>query len=166
MKAQEVKVYEIFNHNPQENLVPQNKSTKSAKTTLAAVENNSYAADLNNFYDLNYNLKPTIYIANNAIAMAPDNQNPVKVILEDVKSLNILKTINPVFQTVELIEINVESLSELNTIFDVATLQSFSSLKYIYVQCNQFSTSVAQMQRFVINTGSSITVYFMTINPS
>jgi hypothetical protein len=166
VKAQEAKVYEIFDHNPQENLVPLNKSTKSAKATLSATVNTTYAADLNNFYDLNYNLKPTIYVANNSIVMMPDNEVAVKLKLEDTKSLSVLKTINPIFQTVELIEINVESMSELNTAFDVATLQSFSSLKYIYIQCNQFSASVAQMQRFVINAGSGITVYFMTTNPS
>lgn len=164
MIAQEVKIYELFENNSQVSAVKASKSAlKSGATT---VESQNYTEDLNNFYELNYKLKPTIYIENNTIVQVPNNETPIKIKLEDVKSFNVLKTYNPLFETVELIVIDVKNLSELNTSFDISSLQSFSSLKYIYVQCNQFTSSVSQMQNFIMNTGSNITIYFMTVNPS
>lgn len=164
--AQELKIYEIFENNPQESSVVLSKAGKLAKTSTVAVST-TYTDDLNYFNELNYNLNPSIYVANNAIVIMPENnQTPIKLNLEDTKSFDILKSGNPIFETIELIEINVESASELNATLDVSTLQGFSNLKYIFVQCNQFNTSVSQMQRFLTNVGSDITVYFMTINPS
>lgn len=160
--AQEVKIYELF-----ENVQP-NPVAKAGKTVLSSktAVNTSYSEDLKSFYELNYKLKPTVYIQNNSIVQVPANKDAIKVQLEDTKSFNILKSNNPNFETVELIVVNVASIAELNNSFDVSSLQGFNSLKYIYVQCNQFKTSVNQIQNFVINAGTSVTVYFMTTNPS
>jgi hypothetical protein len=160
--AQGAKVYELFENN-------YNGTNVASKSALKANTNNTsqtYTDDLNKFYDLNYNLKPTIYINNNVIVKAPANEAPVKVKLEDTNSFNILKSYNPLFETVELIIINVENSSGLNTSIDVSLFQSFTSLKYIYVQCNQFTSSVNQIQNFITNAGSDVTIYFMTLNPS
>lgn len=158
--AQEVKIYELFDNDSQVN------TTQLSKTAKASVTNTTYTQDLNNFYDLNYSLKPTIYVQNNSIVTVSLNEIPIKVKLEDSNSYTVLKSNNPIFQTVELIVINIENVSELNNIFDVSALQGFSNLKYIYIQCNQFNSSVTQIQNYVINAGVNITVYFMTVNPS
>lgn len=162
--AQEVKIYELFENNTKFSKVQAVKSTLKTGTTSAKSQN--YTEDLNNFYELNYKLKPTIYIENNTIVQVPNNETPIKIKLDDVKSFNVLKANNTLFKTVELIVIDVKNLGELNTSFDISSLQDFSSLKYVFVQCNQFSSSVSQMQKFVLNTGANITVYFMTVNPS
>jgi len=162
--SQELKIYELFDNDSQVSTVSQsNKSSKVAKTSVAG---STYTQDLNNFYDLNYNLKPTIYVENNVIIQVPDNNMPIKIKLEDTKSLNILKTNNPIFQTVELIVINIQNPNEFNNAFDVSLLKSFTNLKYIYIMCNEFSSSIDQIQRFVLNPGADITVFFMRTNPS
>lgn len=162
-KAQEIKIYELFDNNSQTSTAPLSKSGKTAK---AAVANSTYTDDLNKFNDLNYSLKPTIYIQNNSIVNVTENEIPLKVKLEDAQSFNIIKSNNPLFQTVELMVINIENSSDLNNGFDVSALQSFSSLKYIYIQCQEFNSSVDQIQRFITNPRPEITIYFMTLNPS
>lgn len=162
--AQELKVYELFDNGSQVSIAPQlSKSSKTAKTTVTST---TYTEDLNNFLELNYNLKPTIYIENNSIVQVPTNGTPIKIKLEDTNSFNVLKTNNPIFQNVQLIAINVQNANEMSNTFDVSSLNSFTNLKYIYILCNEFNSSTDQIQRFILNAGTDITVYFMTTNPS
>lgn len=163
--SQEVKVYELFEDSLTSTVSVASK-TVSKTATIAAVTETTYEEDLNNFYELNFNLIPTIYIKNNSIVQIPNNESPLGVNLEDTNSFNVLKSNNPLFKTVELIVVNAENSNDFNNVFDASTLQGFNNLKYIYVQCLQFNTSVAQIQKFVINVESDITVYFMTVNPS
>lgn len=160
--SQEVKIYELFENGATSNVAKVGKTVLKTQTATDA----TYTGDLKSFYELDYNLKPTIYIQNNTIVNAPDGEVPVKVKMEDTNSFNVLMSNNSIFNKVELITIYVDSPSQLMSSLNVSTLQGFNNLKYIYVQCNQFNSSVSQMQNFVTNVESNITVYFMTINPS
>jgi hypothetical protein len=160
--AQETKIYELFETESQTTT-----TTQISKSTLSksATKSNSYTNNLNDFYDLNNNLKPTVYVVDNSIVKVSGKTNPLKLNSEDVTSFNVLKSGNRLYQSVELLIVNLENSRELNTPLDLASLQNFNSLKYIYIKCN-FKCTVEQIKRFVLNAKPEITIYFITINPS
>ena len=113
---------------------------------------------------MEYKLKPTIYVSDNRIKKVIGDSNPLRLKMEG-NQINTLKSENPLFNSVELIVINIEKQSDLNGYFDVSSLQDFNSLKYIYVQCH-FNCSESQIQQFVRNASSEMTIFFMNVNPS
>jgi hypothetical protein len=80
---------------------------------------------------LTNDLNPTIYIRNGHVS-SPDTDIPKCV---DIDASSVLKLYedNLQYSAVELITIRLEQQSDLSTVLNLANLQNFTSLKYLYI---------------------------------
>jgi len=159
--AQEAEIFELVENGSEIQVAAQAKtsSLKKGVNSKSNISNN-----LSDFKELEYSLKPTVYVSDNRIKKVIGDSDPLRLKMEG-NQINVLKARNPLFNSVELIVINLEKQSDLNMHFDVSNLQGFNSLKYIYVQCH-FNCSPSQIEQFVRNATSEMTVFFMNVNPS
>lgn len=159
--AQEAGIFELVENDSEIQVAAQAKtsSLKKGVNSKSNISNN-----LSDFKELKYNLKPTIYLSDNRVKKVVGDSGPLRLKMEG-NQINILKSQDPLFNSVELIVINIEKQSDLNMHFDVSSLQGFNNLKYIYVQCH-FNCSPSQIEQFVRNATSEMTIFFMNVNPS
>lgn len=116
-------------------------------------------------YQLLYSLKPTIYVKNNSIIKVTGPNNPVSLTTSDVNSLNILKTDNPLFNTVQILKIQLNEISDLNKYLDMSSIQGFDNLSYVYFMC-YFKCTESQIRTFIKNARPETIIYFEQVNPS
>tara|TARA_R110002049_G_scaffold309155_1_gene517687 strand:- start:2903 stop:3448 length:546 start_codon:yes stop_codon:yes gene_type:complete len=116
-------------------------------------------------YQLLYSLKPTIYIKNNSIIKVTGPNKPVSLTTSDANSFNILKTENPLFDSVQILKIQLNDLSDLNNYLDVSSINGFNNLKHIYIMC-YFKCTENQIRAFIKNANPEINIYFEQVNPS
>jgi hypothetical protein len=116
-------------------------------------------------YQLLYSLKPTIYVKNNSIIQVTGPNKPVSLTTSDVNSLNILKIDNPLFNTVQILKIQLNEISDLNNYLDMSSIQGFSNLSYVYIMC-YFKCTESQIRAFIKNASPETIIYFEQVNPS
>ncbi|WP_308992822.1 hypothetical protein QLS71_015830 [Mariniflexile litorale] len=143
--AQETKVFELKNG------------------TLLQNSNLNGADEVPN--QLLYSLKPSIYVKNNNIIKVTGPQKPISLTLYDANSLNILKTENSLFSTVQILKVQLKEISDLNSYIDFSNISGFNNLSYIYVT-TYFKCTESQIRAFIKNIDSEITIYFENVNPS
>ncbi|WP_417291062.1 hypothetical protein [Corallibacter sp.] len=115
--------------------------------------------------DLLFNLESSIYIKNNAVLNTYGSTAPKVLKVKDSQSLNFLYTYNELYNEVEMITINLKSLSDLSSPFDVDSIRGFSHLKYIYLKC-EFPISESQIRAFIQNADTEISIFYKNINRS
>jgi hypothetical protein len=116
-------------------------------------------------YHLLYSLLPTIYVKNNSIINITGPNKPATLTLDDANSLNILNTENPLFETVQIIKIQLNDISDLNKYVDFSALKGFDSLGYIHFTC-YFDCNENQIRAFIKNINPEIITYFEYVKPA
>jgi len=76
-------------------------------------------------------LQPSLYVKQASIEQFGDQSS--RVVFCEISSLERLYELNQEYQTVEIIRISVSNPSELSYSMDFKNLESFASLKYIYI---------------------------------
>lgn len=165
MNAQDTNVYELFENDFQLDKVQAKSQTKSA--TLKSGVNNKEVTNINlqDFLKLNNNIQPTVYIDKNAVVNVTGAVSPVKVKYSNIKPFNKLNEEESLFNSVELVVINLKTSNDLKNEFDLSKVNQYHNLKYIFIKCH-FNCSVNQIQQFVKNTEPEVIVYFTKVNPS
>lgn len=133
-------------------------------------ENNIYELTQNisnerdSFYDLIYNLYPTVYAENGAITKVYGENEIKKITLRDSKSFGILddKTFN--YKNVELITIILNSFNELNTRLNLSNKNGFDKLKFVFIKCH-FDFQKEDIEKFIMPK-EGIRVFYQKVNPS
>lgn len=134
---------------------------KNDKNNSTLIANN----DDDTPYHLFYSLLPTIYVKNNGIINITGPNRPATLTLYDANSLNILNTENPLFESVQIIKIQLNDISDLNKYVDFSSLKGFDSLGYIHLTC-YFDCNESQIRAFIKNINPEITIYFEYVNPA
>ncbi|MFB9055616.1 hypothetical protein ACFFU9_02585 [Mariniflexile ostreae] len=150
----------LHNSHAQQNKIYELKDQKALKNP-----NNIGAEDHTIPHDFLFSLKPTIYLKNNAILNVTGLNKPVGLTSYDGSSLSILKTENPLFNSVKVLKIQLNEPSDLGKVLDFSSIREFSSLQYIYVMC-YFKCTEHQIRAFIQNANPEIIVYFENVNPS
>lgn len=127
------------------------------------ITNNESNNDRALFYDLALKIHPTIYVKDNVIKNIYGEGKIQKTVLQDVKSINILKTENAKFDDVKLIIIRLNSQADLNNSIDLSN-SSLDNLKYIYVKSN-FNAKPEDIANFV-KANPSIRIFYKIELPS
>ncbi|MDO7173608.1 hypothetical protein [Mariniflexile sp. AS56] len=143
VSAQETKIFEIKNGS----IINSGNNAKTIPTQLL------------------YSLKATIYVKNNSVLKVTGSQNPLVLKTYDASSLNILKTKNTLFNKVQIIKIQLNEVSDLNSSIDFSTISDFNNLSHIYI-ISYFKCRKSQIRAFIRNVNPEITVYFENVNPS
>ena len=145
--AQENGIYELSNNN----------FSKSATTSKAG-------NGRGDFNKLAYNLHPTIYVKNGSEKKTYGKGLPVKLTLEDVKSINILNRGKSKYNQVQLITIKLSNSGDINTKLDLSNISGFNELKYIYIKCH-FKCTADQIKSFV-KASPQIRIFYTSETPS
>ena len=91
------------------------------------------SARLNNLVK---DVQPTLYCKSTGILENTDIATPPLRVVSNSSTIIQLYDNIPIYNSVELICIKVESLADLNTVIDIAGLTGFTNLKYIYFLCS------------------------------
>lgn len=165
VNAQDAKVYELFENDFQMNAVQSKVQSKSAALKSNANSKEVTNISLQDFLELNNNLKPTVYIDNNSVKNITGVGNPLKVKYNNTQPFHKLNEESSLFNSVELITINLKTSSDLKNEFDLSKVNQFQKLKYVFIKC-YFDCSVNQIKQFVLNLEPEVIVYFTKVNPS
>ena len=156
----------LFNHesNAQENgiyeLNTSNQFSRATSSKLKVLDSRS------EFYNLSQKLHPTVYLTNNKLKSTYGEGQVVKLTLNDVTSLNLVKQEKTNYNHVELITITLKSFSDLSDPIDLSIESGLSKLKYLYIKCH-FDCNNEQIKGFVKNiSNSNIRVFYTSVNPS
>lgn len=145
--AQENGIYELSNNN-------------FSKSAIKSKTDNERGA----FNKLAYNLHPTIYVKNGIEKKTYGKDLPVKLTLEDAKSISILNSGKSKYNQVQLITIKLSNSGDLNTILDLSNISGFSKLKYIYIKCH-FKCTANQIKSFV-KASPQTRIFYTSETPS
>jgi hypothetical protein len=115
--------------------------------------------------ELLHGKNPTIYIENSTIINVTGEASPKVLKLLDATSFNLLQDNNSLHNSVEVITITLNRVSDLSNRFDVSRINGFRSLRYIYVKC-LFDCTDQQISSFLLNADSVTTVFYKVVNPS
>ncbi len=124
----------------------------------------SVQQDRSDFKNLAYKLHPTAYIENGAEKSTYGRGLPIKLTLEDFKSLSILNNIDSKYAEVELIILKVKEAKDLSLKLDLTTISGLDKLKYIFIK-NEFKCTESQIRAF-IKTNSNVRVFYTSEKPS
>lgn len=149
----------------QENVIHKLSDREQSVSHNSNVANRSATVNAELPYDLLYDLKSTIYVKNNEIFNTHGVGAPVVLKFMDTNSFDFVSTNNPLFNKVELITINLNSTTDLNTPFNVDAIRGFGHLKYIYLKC-EFPISESQVRAFLANADSEVTFFYSSYKPS
>ncbi|MGY0392318.1 hypothetical protein ACW5R3_07175 [Bizionia sp. KMM 8389] len=108
---------------------------------------------------------PTIYVENSRVINVTGDTSPKVLKLLDGNSNSILLESNNQYRTVEIITITINQLSDLNNRIDLNALNSFPSLRYVYVK-SKFDCTDQQIQNFITNSSSVTTVFYKVLSQS
>ena len=102
--------------------------------------------DIDRAEQVMYGYNPAIYIFNNTMNMNNSNDSIVKIIT-DLESVSMLENYNPVFNTVEIIEIKVSSPSSIQNVINNIHWSHFQRLKMVFVSFEfQICTDVSNVE--------------------
>lgn len=107
-------------------------------------------------------LQPTVYVGD--VVKTSNGSLPVRA---DVRAASIPKlTIeNPLFEQVELITIRINSQADLSSSLDLASIQGFTTLKYVRILCS-FECTANQLGEIVTGNTIGIKVFYSISIPS
>ncbi len=142
----------------------ENKVEKNHKS-MRSNKSSSDDTTRKDFNDLQFKSQHSIYVANKKILTKTGEDKVARLRLEDVSSLDFLYTHNPDFKQIEIISIKINNVSDLNQKLDMSKLSAFDQLKYIFLQCG-FDCTEDQIQKFILNYKSNITIYYMVSKES
>ena len=165
VNAQQNKIIQIVENDNQlnENKVERNhKSSKFSKRSSKSESEDSAREDFN---DLQFKSQHSVYVADKKIFNRTGGNKAARLRLEDVSSIEFLYTQNADFNQVKVISIKINNLLDLNQKLDMSKLSAFDQLKYIFLQCG-FDCTEDQIQKFILNYKSNITIYYMVSNES
>lgn len=149
--AQENGIYEL------------NASNQFSRTSASKSKSSSNRTE---FYNLSQKLHPTAYLGKNKLKSTYGKGDIVKLSLDDVASLNLVKQNKTNYTNVELITVTLKSLSDLNAPINLSNNNEFAKLKYLYVRC-LFDCNNEQIKNFVKNlSNNNIRVFYTTVRPS
>ena len=120
--------------------------------------------DRQDFYNLAFNLKTTVYIKDNSVQNTYGNGSIIKVTMQDTESFDLLKSNQSQYKQTELITIQANTINELSKNIDLTTLSEMKNLKYIFIKCS-FKCQLPDIQNF-IKANSNIRVFYYAQNPS
>ncbi|HNZ43057.1 MAG TPA: hypothetical protein PLI16_02670 [Bacteroidales bacterium] len=146
-----------------QNLPAQNiKHFDEVLNALSTSDQDQAKADASHFKSLIYDVQPRLYIDKNGFKNSSDSR-PVCV-TTDPQSYELLYETNPLFEQVELITVNILNARDLNFIFDMTRLKSFSKLKYVYFLCN-YNCDPALIRLQWPNLAGSVIVFYQISLP-
>lgn len=148
LTAQEKGIYEI------------SSNTLTTKTA----SNKSSSNDRQNFYNLAFNLKTTVYLENNLEKNLYGKGAISKITMSDTNSFEFLKNNENKYKSAELISIKVSSIDELNNPIDLTMLTEMTNLKYVYIKCS-FKCQKHDIENFV-KVNPSVRVFYNAEKPS
>lgn len=132
-------------------LSPENNFAKKSSTSKTAVP-----SELNTLVS---QLLPTVYYSKGTVSSYGETS---AVRLEtDIQGINSISEISSKLGNVKIAKIFLNNQSDLNSKINVDSLESFQSLKYVYVIA-KFETSEAQISNMIINTNPDILILFST----
>lgn len=144
--AQENEIFEI------------QKKNENSKLSLKTENNRK------RFYDLVFKLHPTHFIENNGLKVSYDSVDPVKMTIEDSKSINWLNNKGAKKNTLELITILLNDRNDLSNVLDLTISNEFNNLKYIFIKCN-FKCSEIDIENFV-KVKNEVRIFYTIQKPS
>lgn len=165
VNAQDTTVFELFENDFQINTAQSKVQAKSTSSKSSANRKETTNVGLQDFLELNNNLKPTVYIDKNLIKNITGVGNPKKLKYNNIQPFHKLNEESSMFNSVELIAINLKTSSDLKNQFDLSKVNQFQKLKYVFIKC-YFDCSADQIKEFVLNLEPEVIVYFTKVNPS
>ncbi|TXE06500.1 hypothetical protein ES711_13380 [Gelidibacter salicanalis] len=115
--------------------------------------------------DLLYELNATVYVKNNTLSKVKGKAHPLVLKFKDAQSFNVVSKRSALFNTVEMIKIDLASENDLRTPFNMAALRGFNNLKYVYLKC-EFPATEAQIRTFIQNADPKLIIYYNTYQRS
>lgn len=157
----------IFSSNcfAQENRIYQLSDTDGVSPNTNLTARNASNIMIEYPKDLLYGLAPSVYIQNNAIQNVEGATAPTVLKFKDVQSFGFISTRNELYNKVEMITIDLETVNDLQTPFDVDLIRGFDNLKYIYLKC-EFPITETQIRAFIQNADPEISIFYKKINRS
>ena len=156
----------LSNHesNAQENGIYElNASSQFSRATSSKSKTTNTRTE---FYNLSQKLHPTAYLAKNRLKNKYGDGDVVKLSLDDVASLDLVKQDKSNYNNVELITITLKSFSDLNTPINLSTTSGLAKLKYLYIRC-LFDCNNEQIKGFVKKiSNSNVRVFYTSARPS
>ncbi len=119
--------------------------------------------DREDFYDLAFNLKTTVYLKGNKVENKYGEGDVVKISLEDINSTDILVLNQMEYKSAELITIKIKNVNELSSKIDLTELSEMTNLKFIFIKC-LFKTSSQQIESF-ISANPNVRIFYFAQNP-
>lgn len=142
-------------------LIGNNNNNIEISSRLNSNEKNSNKR----FFDIAYNNFSTIYVEDGIISKVSEEGNPIKLKSRDLQLHSLLNSSNNLFESIELIIVDLEKQTDLSKSINVSNLTEFKNLKYIFVKC-YFECSADQIRRLILNSNPEITVYYILANQS
>jgi len=112
-----------------------------------------------------YDLQPSIYVEQNAIINVNGIKSPKVLKMKDTQSFELVKTRNQLYKDIEMITINLKTVSDLSRTFDVDSIRGFNHLKYIYLK-SDFPLTVNQIREFILNADPEINIFYKNLDRS
>lgn len=128
-------------------------------------ENSSMRSSVTIPNELLHGNNPTIYIQNSEIINVTGTESPTVLKLLDASSNSLLQANNRSYNSVQVITITLNQMSDLNNRLDLSRINGFTSLRYVYVKC-LFECSDDQVRNYLMNADSVTTVFYKVVNPS
>ncbi|MDT0678222.1 hypothetical protein [Autumnicola musiva] len=108
-----------------------------------------------------YDLNPTIFVKDQSIKSYQE-ENPL-VLRVTPDSWNVLTGTNPIFNSVELLTLELPQVNNISGLLDLSELSSFNSLSYIFVECT--GTCTASQVEQIFRSTKNITVFYLVTTP-
>ncbi|WP_295180055.1 hypothetical protein [uncultured Christiangramia sp.] len=143
--------YEVINLETLLNSKQRAQKVSSQKSSLNK-KNTGNSLNIEKIETLVFDVSPTIYIQDNNVHQF-ENTTPIMASIED-DSYRIIYTENDLFQNIEMVKLRYNKNSNIN--IDVSKMNSFSSLKYFFIQCESSCTEKELANIFTNAKGISI----------
>ncbi len=132
---------------------------------IASRSNIKEKNDNQRFFEIANKNVSVIYIDNDGVSKVFGEGNPIKLKLDDLQLQSLLKSTNNLFESIELIIVDLKRQTDLNKSINVSGLTEFKNLKYIFVKC-YFECSGDQIRELILNSNPNITVYYIMTSQS
>jgi hypothetical protein len=109
-------------------------------------------------------LQPTLYI--NSGVIKTYNNTPCVCADVDILSINKLSESNSLYSQIELIKIRINPGDASNLVLNLATLQSFTNLKYVIFLCSFDCNPALINNMYLPASGSGVTVLYQISIPN
>jgi hypothetical protein len=137
----------------------------SSLTFMKSSTDNYVVSQATGIDNLFKNLQSTIYIQHGQLKTVGTTV-PVKVEVDaDAASLGRLRDVNQSYGQVELITIRVSNANDLNNVLHIASLPSFTNLKYVIYICEFNCSASAVDNAFVPDPHKNVAAYYLISIP-